>query len=72
MPAKNMNMGMKGGMCNCPHHKTYGWILLIVGVLFLIRDFGGWAFWNIQWYTILFILIGMGGFCGCCDKSRMM
>ncbi len=72
MPAKNTNMGMKGGMCNCPHHKTFGWIVLIVGILFLLRDFGvGGLFglWNIQWWSVLFILVGLGAMCRCCEKG---
>ena len=61
--------GMRGGMCSCPHHKTFGWIFLIAGIVFLLRDWGIWDFWNIQWWTVLFIFIGLSAFCKCCNKS---
>lgn len=37
-----------------------GLLFLVVGVLFLLRDFAVWNFWNIQWWTALFILWGLG------------
>ncbi|MFH1592702.1 MAG: hypothetical protein ABIB47_05035 [Candidatus Woesearchaeota archaeon] len=43
----------------CCHSKGLGWILLILGVLYLIRDLGGFAWWTVQWWTILFILFGI-------------
>jgi hypothetical protein len=39
--------------------KTLSVITVIVGVLFLLQDLGVWAFWNISWYTVAFILIGL-------------
>ena len=39
--------------------KIGGILLLVFGVLFLLRDFGVWDFWNIQWWTVLFILFGV-------------
>jgi predicted ferric reductase len=60
---------MGGGACKCPHHKAFGWVILILGVLFLLRDFNVWSFWNISWWTAAFILIGLGGFCKCCDRG---
>ncbi|MEK6964126.1 MAG: DUF5668 domain-containing protein [Nanoarchaeota archaeon] len=47
-------MGMSGG------------IMLVAGILFLLRDLGTWNFWNIQWWTVLFILMGI---CHLCAKS---
>lgn len=35
--------------------------LLVLGVLFLLADLNIWEFWNIQWWTALFILWGAGG-----------
>mgnify|MGYP001563536298 FL=1 len=60
--------GMKGDVCKCPHHSAFGWVALVAGVLFLLRDFGAWDFWNIQWYSVLFVLLGMGAMCKCCDR----
>ncbi|MEK6932246.1 MAG: hypothetical protein AABW56_00430 [Nanoarchaeota archaeon] len=57
------------GMCGCMHHKVFGWVLLIVGILFLLRDFGAWNFWNIQWYSVAFVLVGLGAGCKCCDRG---
>ena len=37
-----------------------GWSLLVFGVLFLLRDLGYYNFWNVQWYTVLFLLWGVG------------
>ena len=54
----------------------HGWIILIVGVLFLLVDFGIWSFWGIQWWTALFILVGLSyvcksGYCPTCKvKSK--
>ena len=35
------------------------WLVLIVGVLFLLRDLGFWSFWNIQPWTAVFVLLGL-------------
>ena len=34
--------------------------LLVLGVLFLLRDLNKWDFWGISWYTALFIVFGIG------------
>ena len=61
-------MPMKAGVCKCPHHKIFRWVVLVVGVLFLIGDLGGWGFWGIHWWTVLFLLMGLGVLCNCCDR----
>ena len=33
---------------------------LVAGILFLLQDLGYWNFWNISWYTFLFIWMGIG------------
>jgi hypothetical protein len=38
--------------------KIFTVIVLILGVLFLLQDLAVWNFWNISWYTVLFLLIG--------------
>ncbi len=47
---------------------------LVAGVLFLLRDFGIWDFWNIQWWTVLFIWMGIGALAmrSCPDCQAMM
>jgi len=42
------------GMC-----KSLAIIAIIAGILFLLQDLGIWAFWNISWYTVGFILVGL-------------
>jgi len=39
--------------------KIGGVLLLVFGVLFLLRDLDVWNFWNIQWWTALFVLFGV-------------
>ena len=54
-------------MCKC---MAWGGVLwIIAGILLLLQDLGVWAFWNISWYTVVFILggimvLGMSC-CGC-------
>tara|TARA_Y100000310_G_scaffold288707_1_gene314612 strand:+ start:55 stop:249 length:195 start_codon:yes stop_codon:yes gene_type:complete len=36
-------------------------IFLALGVLFLIADLTSWNFFNIQWWTALFVAIGVIG-----------
>jgi len=36
-----------------------GIITLIVGIMFLLEDFGTWGFLGINWWTAMFILIGV-------------
>jgi hypothetical protein len=53
---------------------TYEVILCVVlGILFLLRDLNVWSFWNIQWWTALFLLVGLGGLCsGCCPECKKL
>ncbi len=67
MAMKGVMMG--GGVCKCPHHKIFRWVVLVLGVLFLIRDLGGWDFLGIQWWTVAFLLLGLGVLCKCCDSK---
>ena len=45
---------MKDGDC-----KTWGWIILIVGVIYLLQDLGSAAWWPFSWYTSLFVIAGL-------------
>jgi len=40
--------------------KLGGATFLVFGVVFLLRDLGMLTFWNIQWWTALFIVWGIG------------
>jgi hypothetical protein len=61
------------GCNNCI--KMAGWSLLVLGVLFLLQDLNIWNFWNISWYTALFVVAGIGhlGSANCknCQAMRM-
>jgi len=48
-------------------------VLLVLGILFLLRDLNVWNFWNIQWWTAIFLLAGICGLCmkGCPDCQAM-
>ena len=51
-----------------------GALLLVLGVLFLLRDLGVWDFWNVQWWTALILFAGLAhlGTSNCpeCQKLR--
>jgi uncharacterized membrane protein len=51
-----------------------GWLFLIFGVILLLQNLNVWNFWNIQWYTVLFVLMGVGGIasagCKACQTAR--
>ena len=36
-------------------------LMLLVGIAFLLVDKHVWAFWGLQWWTVLFLLWGIGG-----------
>lgn len=40
--------------------KMGGATLLVLGILFLLQDLGFWDFWDISWWTALFIAMGIG------------
>jgi len=58
-------------MC-CKCSKWLGAVVFIVGILFLLGDFGIWPFWGISWWTAAFILAGVGMFgMGSCHACCM-
>ena len=54
--------------------KIGGLIFLVLGILFLLQDLAIWDFWNISWYSALFLLAGIMGLvtCSCptCQAER--
>lgn len=44
---------------DCP--KWLGWLVLVVGILFLLADYGvSWmAWWKLGWFTTVLILLGL-------------
>ncbi|MFH1053479.1 MAG: hypothetical protein V1740_03620 [Candidatus Woesearchaeota archaeon] len=59
-----------GHMCSkCG--KLCALLVLVLGVLFLLQDLKVWNFWNISWYTILFLLMAICMFCkGYCPTCK--
>ena len=43
-------------MKECP--EWFNWLVLIVGVLYLLTDLGTIVWWKISLYTVLFIFCG--------------
>ena len=40
-----------------------GAMFLVLGVAYLLQDLGMWNFWGINWWTALFLLMGIGHMC---------
>jgi hypothetical protein len=65
------SMGDKPKVCNCPHHKVIPWMIILIGIDFIL---GSWvpfyAMWT--WPVLGILLIIIGGVklssrkCGCC------
>lgn len=51
--------------------KMMALLTLVLGVLFLLQDLAVWAFWNLNWYTVAFLLMGLCGLCSsCCPTCK--
>lgn len=55
-------------------HVVCGVLLLALGLLMLLQNLGIWNFWNIQWYTGVLIIFGVGSIAmtRCKDCRAMM
>jgi len=67
----NMNMGMNGGKCGCPHHKVVSILVVLLAAVFLLGNAGVLSpdFVGIAWPIILGVggLTKLfGGSCKCC------
>ena len=48
-------------MCGCKKCSMMcGVLVLVAGVLYLLTDLGYVNWWKLQWYTVLFLLWGVG------------
>ncbi len=51
-------------------------LLVLFGVLFLLQDLNVWDLWGISWYTVAFLLLGLGMFgcskCPMCQEKMTM
>jgi hypothetical protein len=58
-------------MCCDKCKKLGGGLLLVFGILFLLQNLNVWSFWNIQPWTVLFVLGGLSMFCtSCCPMCQ--
>ncbi|HII16700.1 TPA: hypothetical protein HA361_02180 [Candidatus Woesearchaeota archaeon] len=52
--------------------KITGVLVLVAGILFLLVDIGFWKFFDLSWYTVVFLLLGLVGIasasCKDCQK----
>ena len=51
-----------------------GLLMLLAGVLFLLKDLNVWDFWGLNWWTVVFVLWGLGSLghrsCSeCCEMT---
>jgi len=51
--------------------KMCAWLVLLAGIGLLAVDLGYWDFYNISWYTLVFLILGVGKFatnsCSACQ-----
>ncbi|MEK6904611.1 MAG: hypothetical protein AABW87_03390 [Nanoarchaeota archaeon] len=53
--------------------KVSGWLYLILGIIFLLVDFGTWDFWGINWWSAVIVLWGLCHVCKAnCKECRKM
>ena len=59
-------------MCCDKCSKLIALVVLVLGVLFLLKDFGVWAFWNISWYSAVLVVAVLAMFCtGACPMCKV-
>ena len=51
-------------VCDAKLCKLCSVVAVVIGVLFLLQDLAIWNFWNISWYTVAFLMVGLGGVIG--------
>ena len=56
-------------------HRLKSVVLLLLGLAFLFVDLGKWTFWNVNWWTAVFLLMGLVGLCAskcpdCCKAKK--
>ena len=56
--AKSINL-CSTGSCGCLCSPCWGLIIVIVGILYLLVDYGLISWWKLSWWTSSFIIIGI-------------
>ncbi len=57
--AKKMEMPMGMHMMHGKCCQWFGWLILLIGVWFLLTDLGILHDWNVNWWTVVFLLMGI-------------
>lgn len=47
----------------CENKLLCGIVVLVVGILFLLKDLNVWGFWGITPWTAVFVLVGLAMMC---------
>ncbi len=47
-------------ICSTDVCKGCAIVAVIAGVLFLLQDLAIWDFWGLSWYTVGFLILGVG------------
>jgi len=55
-------------ICDAGTCKLCATVAIVAGVLFLLQDLAIWDFWGISWYTVGFLILGIGSLMGTCKK----
>ena len=55
-------------LCEVGTCKFCATLAVIAGILFLLQDLAIWDFWGISWYTVGFLIIGLGSLKGLKQK----
>ncbi|HLC66567.1 MAG TPA: hypothetical protein VJK52_02910 [Candidatus Nanoarchaeia archaeon] len=63
---RRCHMGMCGKCC-----KVMGVLLFLIGLGQVLVDLGKWTFWNLQWYSAVLVVVGIGCFCSSFCKECM-
>lgn len=61
-------------MCMCNKCKgLMGILLLVAGILYLLTDYGVMVWWKLNWWTFVFLLVGLGAFfsSGCPECKKL-
>ena len=56
--AKKMMMSETCGSC-CGCEKWVAWVVLVAGVLWLLNDYGAAPWWNVSWWTLGALVLGL-------------
>jgi len=64
----NNQMGDK--VCHCKHHKVMPWLIILIGLTFLLGNVGVFTVnaVNVIW-PVLLVILGASKLCRCCSNK---